>query len=238
MASKREVRTPYQIAMSSDKCDFRMFLPNASVRGSTDVRQPVLTAELPGAGLRASSSKCDWQISALSQAVLPETRQASRLRSDKCDFQVAVAMGRSYAEFVRRPLAVQLAGGHPAFGGMVASSKCDFQLVGTTPLRRAEVAATTDGIRLDAKDFRITGAVASSKCDFRLRGSFERVSFPEVTARMASDKCDFNLQIEFGMLGGQQFRIRAVGSSKCEFRLQDFRTRISDKEGWKRIGAD
>lgn len=237
MASKRPERSPYQIAVSSDKCDFRMFLPRALVSGRTDPREPVLTAELPATGLRASSSKCDWQITALSEAVLPARgRQAAgRLRSDKCDFKVAVALGRQYAEFVRRPLSVQLAGGHVGFGGMVASSKCDFQLVGNTRVQSAEVAATAQGIRVDVKGPIVSGAVASSKCDFSLIGGFDRVRFPEVSARMASDKCDFSLQIEFGMRGGQRFQVRAVGSSKCEFRIQDIRTRVSDGPGWKRV---
>lgn len=226
-------RNAYQIAVSSDKCDFQMFTQGASVAGRLDPKQPELTALL-ASGIRASSSKCDWTVGSLRDQVT-RPRPGARASSSKCDFQVISRPGDSYAEFVRRPNAVELAGGHGAFGGRVASSKCDFEFIGNLLEQVARVRGSERQLDVDLQGARVSGRMSSDKCDFDFTGGFNARSFPELTARMSSSKCEFNLQVEFGIRGGQRFKLRAVSSSKCDFQLQDIRTVRGSSKAWKPV---
>jgi hypothetical protein len=166
------------------------------------------------ASLRGASSKCDYRLAASSKC---DFRLAA---SGKCDWRVNIGSLAAHGRPDRlKALQVNLAQQQLR----VNSDKCDFRV---TLSRVGRVAAAQPTV---------SASIRSDKCDFAVallgsRGG--RAALGRVSTSMASDKCDFAVNLQFGG-ANPLFRVTAVASSKCDFRLQ--RVQIREESGWRSV---
>lgn len=219
------------MGIGSSKCDEEPYLKANMI---------ALGHERLGA-LTVASSKCDWSITS--------NRIVSRVRGDEFDVSAEiragiVRFGGSKCDWnIRSPglkvdgeadSVLDLRAGLPGGSIGVASSKCDW-LVQAAPFH----IQTQAGVRV--RDFR--GAlsaglvnVTSSKCDWSIQVQADPTNAQrpaDVSTSVASSKCDFTLNIEFGLRGGPRYRLRAVGSDKCDFQVVDFEYLEDLRKSWE-----
>jgi len=198
--------------INSDKCDFR------------------ITAQRPNEFLRIDSDKCDWSMSmqndyASSRIQLSDATLdiqgigkgiGGGISSSKCDWRIFAKDALIRTNVIRTPENIISKNDIGNFNSSVSSSKCDYLI--------SSINETIYPV-----DFKLAGIgsnmnVASSKCDWKIQalGGSEQLSRrPEFNASLSSSKCDFVLNIEFGIQKGHLVKVKAVSSSKCDFKIQD-----------------
>jgi hypothetical protein len=220
---------------SSDKCDF---VVRGQILYAPDLQKSTgseLDVTLKPVNVRASSSKCDFQVVSQAAKVLPPfkgtiireekawrveaqgERQLLRASSAKCDFRLSVSTEQQQRGRSTKPRPPEF---HHELRRQAGSSKCDWQLKVQEPER--SITASTKGVVMQALVTRpgFEGRVASSKCDWALQvGALDVKGLPQLRSVVSSSKCDFSLRVEFGVEGGRTFRLRAA-SAKCDFRLE------------------
>lgn len=225
--------------LDSNKCDWRIVTDGMHAFGQTPDLVDELRAKLPGGSVRVDSSKCDWHIdsrfddlrTSIDLSVDDWSIKGGRpgatgtVASSKCDFRLSSNVAGRHAQVESFRDLLSLRARTPDFRGeAVSSSKCDFRLTANVEQQRASVHFDNARLRIDASGL-ATGSVSSSKCDWRveaLGGLGTLTQRPRLDARLGSDKCDFTLDLEFGLTKGAPIRIRAVSSSKCDFRIESF----------------
>lgn len=225
--------------MDSNKCDWRIATDGLHAFGQNPDLVDELRARLPGGSVRIDSSKCDWRIDTRLEGLRTSIDLAvdewsikggsagatGTVASSKCDFRLSSNFRTRQARIESFRDLVSLHARTPGFRGeAVSSSKCDFRITATGEQQRASVHFDDARLRIDAAGL-ATGSVSSSKCDWRveaLGGLGTLTQRPRLDARLGSDKCDFTLDLEFGLTEGPPIRIRAVSSSKCDFRIESF----------------
>jgi hypothetical protein len=162
------------------------------------------------------------------------SRPAQRMPSDKCDF---AAVSGSPVRAGSAELSIGPAGQRMRMD----SDKCDWRVLTPAVQVRGPSAAVTDDLQAHFPSGRLR--MDSDKCDWRVRfddnqqrdfrvatsgadwsvrmtGAWPGMSTPpRLRAEMESDKCDFAIRVEVGMQGGPTYRLRGVGSDKCDFRI-------------------
>jgi len=190
-------------------------------------------AQATGAQARPpiASDKCDFVIpvSATSQRGRAElslgtATQRMRMDSDKCDWRVATPnlQARGPALTVTNDLQANFGAGRMRMD----SDKCDWR-VAVDDVANRSVKLTTTGQQLEVRtgsaDVRGEMRYGKNAWAFELAGARTGMSTPpQVRARMQADKCDFAVVVELGLVGGPSVRMRAVASSKCDFRIVEF----------------
>jgi hypothetical protein len=219
----------------SSKCDFVLRGEVNRRSDSADAEHTRLDAAVQGMRVGVSADKCDWRVTGQHEdparfqgelalqkgnwhvhATVPHGRMVAG--SSKCDWRL------HFDESL--PVEVAAAGFQHELRRSVQSDKCDWQVVTGDPLRRIEGSVRGRGVTASLHSPRVEARLSSDKCDWSMSSAVKGLRPPQVEARMASSKCDFALQFQFGNTGGRAFRIRATGSSKCDFRLG--RVEVSD----------
>ncbi len=223
--------------MGSSKCD-----DGPSIRANLlDVGKGSL------GNVTVSSSKCDWMVS---------TRIGTHVgRGDmiESDFVGRFGFGKVNVSSSKSDWSIRTptvdASGHKsaALSGLearftpggtigVASSKCDWS-IRSNPFDAETVAGSL------VSDFkgrlgrnRVT--LSSSKCDWSIQVLGDRVRArrpPTFRSSVSSSKCDFTLNMDFGLHEGPRYRVRAVGSDKCDFRVIDFDYLGDRRKPWQSL---
>lgn len=147
----------FSAAVSSSKCEWNVLANSRRLilEAFASQQNIAVNTKLPsGIGARASSDKCDFNISTYGEVVYPmrfdaqNPKMRMNMASSKCDWRIQAFNN------VTNP-----AGKAPVFNASMSSSKCDFML------------NIEFGI-LGGKPIQIS-AVSSSKCDFRLIGKIQ-----------------------------------------------------------------
>jgi hypothetical protein len=176
--------------MPSDKCDFAAIPANPTRSASAEL----IIGDV-GQRMRIDSDKCDWRV--VTPAI--QVRGPSTAVTD--DLQANSTAGRLRMD----------------------SDKCDWRVRfddRQERVFRAEVAGPEFELRGSTGPVR--GELRSSKCDWsvEMTGSWPGMRTPpRLRAEMDSDKCDFALRVEVGLQSGPMYRLRAIGSDKCDFRI-------------------
>lgn len=217
-----------QTAISPESLEMRTKLGNLSSIVSSDKCDFQISAKQPSGRARVSSSKCDWNVSLseqLSNANTQLTADSFQFRgntqnvsafvsSSKCDWNVVSRDKFTTVNAVTSPKSFDVKTTLPAFKSRVSSSKCDFQIASMNNTRlTSNVNSQTEGTQMK---------VASSKCDWKLNsvgGDPTLTQRPHFNANLASSKCDFVFNIEISLTGGKPLRLKAVSSSKCDFKI-------------------
>jgi hypothetical protein len=176
--------------MPSDKCDFV-----AVPVGSAGPVRVELSTGAAGHSMHVVSDKCDWRIAT------GAVHAHGSVPGIADDLQAKFAAGRLRMD----------------------SDKCDWRIRVDDRESRSFRAQTTGPeleVRGSAGPVRSDLSSREGGWSVRMTGAFPGMRTPSrLHAEMDSDKCDFAMRVELGVQGGPMYRLRAVGSDKCDFRV-------------------